>query len=115
MGSAAARFRKSARALLVRRKAAGYGDIGPEEFGLLIAKKLEDRILELGPDHVASFSAEPVQGAGGVIFPPQSYWPEIQRSAKNTMCFCTSTKSSPASAAPANGSALRLTKLRPTS
>jgi putrescine---pyruvate transaminase len=59
-------------------KAAGYGDIDPEEFGVLIARKLEDRILELGPERVASFSAEPVQGAGGVIFPPATYWPEIQ-------------------------------------
>jgi putrescine aminotransferase len=60
-------------------EAAGYGDIGPDEFGLLVASKLEERILELGPDRVASFSAEPVQGAGGVIFPPATYWPEVQR------------------------------------
>jgi putrescine---pyruvate transaminase len=60
-------------------KAAGYGDIGPEEFGVLIAEKLEEKILELGADRVASFSAEPVQGAGGVIFPPASYWGEVQR------------------------------------
>jgi putrescine aminotransferase len=60
-------------------QAAGYGDIGPEEFGLLIAQKLEEKILAIGPDRVASFSAEPVQGAGGVIFPPASYWPEVQR------------------------------------
>ena len=60
-------------------KAAGHGDIAPEEFGLLIARKLEEKILELGPARVASFSAEPVQGAGGLIFPPASYWPEVQR------------------------------------
>jgi putrescine aminotransferase len=60
-------------------KEAGYGDIDAEEFGLLIAKKLEDKILELGADRVASFSAEPVQGAGGLIFPPSTYWPEVQR------------------------------------
>ncbi|HEV2563205.1 MAG TPA: aminotransferase [Rhizomicrobium sp.] len=60
-------------------KAAGYGDIGPEEFGVLIAEKLEEKILELAADRVASFSAEPVQGAGGVIFPPASYWAEVQR------------------------------------
>lgn len=60
-------------------KAAGYGDIGPEEFGLLIARKLEEKILEIGPGRVASFSAEPVQGAGGLIFPPDTYWPEVMR------------------------------------
>lgn len=59
-------------------KAAGYGDIGPEQFGERIAEKLEETILALGPDRVASFSAEPVQGAGGVIFPPASYWPKVQ-------------------------------------
>jgi putrescine aminotransferase len=63
-------------------KEAGYGDISEDEFGLLIAKKLEEKILELGPDNVASFSAEPVQGAGGVIFPPKTYWPEVQRICK---------------------------------
>ncbi|HTT82492.1 MAG TPA: aminotransferase [Rhizomicrobium sp.] len=60
-------------------KAAGYGDIGPEEFGLLIAKRLEDKICELGPHRVASFSAEPIQGPGGLIFPPSTYWPAVQR------------------------------------
>ena len=60
-------------------KEAGYGNIGADEFGLLIAKKLEEKILELGADRVASFSAEPVQGAGGVIFPPATYWHEAQR------------------------------------
>src|SRR5439155_19258567 len=51
-------------------QAAGYGDIGTEEFGLLMAERLETCIRELGPDRVASFSAEPIQGAGGLIFPP---------------------------------------------
>lgn len=50
-----------------------------EEFGLACAKELEDKILELGEDKVAAFIAEPVQGAGGVIVPPSTYWPEIQR------------------------------------
>jgi putrescine aminotransferase len=60
-------------------RAAGYGDVGPEEFGVLVAQSLEEKILALGAEHVASFSAEPVQGAGGVIFPPSTYWPEVQR------------------------------------
>jgi putrescine aminotransferase len=40
---------------------------------------LETKILELGAEKVAAFIAEPVQGAGGVIIPPDTYWPEIQR------------------------------------
>ncbi|MBP5857821.1 aspartate aminotransferase family protein [Marivibrio halodurans] len=55
------------------------GDTDPGEFGLKAAKALEDKILELGPDTVAAFIAEPIQGAGGVIIPPDTYWPEIQR------------------------------------
>ncbi len=39
-------------------------------------------ILEVGPERIASFSAEPVQGAGGLIVPPKSYWPEIARLCK---------------------------------
>lgn len=49
------------------------------EFGLRAARALEQKILEVGPDKVAAFIAEPVQGAGGVIIPPSTYWPEIQR------------------------------------
>ncbi len=55
------------------------GDTDPEEFGLQAARSLEKKIEALGADNVAAFIAEPVQGAGGVIVPPASYWPEIQR------------------------------------
>ncbi len=58
-------------------------ELGPglsaEEFGLQQARLLEEKILEIGADKVAAFIGEPVQGAGGVIIPPESYWPEIQR------------------------------------
>ena len=60
-------------------KAAGYGDIGEDEFGELIAAKLEERILEIGADRIASFSAEPIHGAGGLIFPPRTYWAAVQK------------------------------------
>ena len=50
-----------------------------EAFGLVAAGWLEAKILELGADKVAAFIGEPVQGAGGVIIPPSTYWPEIQR------------------------------------
>lgn len=55
------------------------GDQSPEEFGLQRARALEVEIDRLGEDNVAAFIAEPVQGAGGVIIPPSTYWPEIQR------------------------------------
>jgi putrescine aminotransferase len=55
------------------------GDLSPAEFGLKQARLLEEKINELGVDKVAAFFAEPVQGAGGVIIPPDTYWPEIQR------------------------------------
>jgi putrescine aminotransferase len=61
---------------------AAYGDITPEELGRKVAEQLEKKILELGADNVASFSAEPVHGAGGVIFPPPGYWEEINRICK---------------------------------
>ncbi len=54
-------------------------DLTPDEFGKVAAKALEDKILQAGPENVAAFIAEPVQGAGGVIVPPSTYWPEIQR------------------------------------
>ncbi|MGK5020316.1 aspartate aminotransferase family protein [Janthinobacterium sp. LB2P10] len=56
----------------------GHG-LSPEEFGIKAAGWLEDKILEIGADKVAAFIGEPVQGAGGVIIPPGTYWPEIQR------------------------------------
>ncbi|MGL4861481.1 MAG: aspartate aminotransferase family protein [Enterobacteriaceae bacterium] len=55
------------------------GQLTPEEFGLRCARQLEETILQVGADKVAAFVAEPFQGAGGMIFPPESYWPEIQR------------------------------------
>ncbi len=58
-----------------------FGRIGEtrDEFGLRAARWLEEKILAVGPDKVAAFIAEPVQGAGGVIIPPDTYWPEVQR------------------------------------
>ena len=55
------------------------GDMSPDEFGLWAARELEREIERLGEDNVAAFIAEPIQGAGGVIIPPDTYWPEIRR------------------------------------
>jgi putrescine aminotransferase len=58
------------------------GDLTPDEFGLAVARELDAKIDELGEDNVAAFVAEPIQGAGGVIVPPETYWPEIVRICK---------------------------------
>lgn len=51
----------------------------PDEFGIAAARSIEAKINEIGADKVAAFIGEPIQGAGGVIVPPASYWPEVQR------------------------------------
>ena len=53
--------------------------LSPDEFGIVAARSIEAKIKEVGADKVAAFIAEPIQGAGGVIVPPDSYWPEVQR------------------------------------
>ncbi|TLX61005.1 aspartate aminotransferase family protein [Stutzerimonas nosocomialis] len=54
------------------------GDLDPDAFGVQVAGQLERKILEVGEDKVAAFIAEPIQGAGGVIIPPYSYWPKVR-------------------------------------
>jgi putrescine aminotransferase len=54
------------------------GEMSPEAFGVWAADELEKKILDIGVEHVAAFIAEPIQGAGGVIIPPDSYWPRIK-------------------------------------
>ena len=54
-------------------------DLSPADYGLEAARALEECILDVGPENVAAFVGEPVQGAGGVIVPPETYWPEINR------------------------------------
>ena len=50
----------------------------PEAFGILAAKDINDTIGKLGADSIAAFIGEPVQGAGGVIVPPPTYWNAVQ-------------------------------------
>ncbi|MCP4952248.1 aspartate aminotransferase family protein [Arenicellales bacterium nBUS_48] len=54
------------------------GDLSPEAFGKKVALELEHKIESLGEHKVAAFIAEPIQGAGGVIVPPETYWPTIK-------------------------------------
>jgi putrescine aminotransferase len=55
----------------------GFGE-DVEAFSSRAAQAIEDRILSVGPENVAAFIGEPVQGAGGVIIPPDSYWPKVE-------------------------------------
>jgi putrescine aminotransferase len=55
----------------------GFGE-DPVKFGERAADALEQKILELGPENVAAFIGEPVQGAGGVIIPPANYWKRVE-------------------------------------
>ncbi|MEP7245603.1 MAG: aminotransferase, partial [Gammaproteobacteria bacterium] len=54
----------------------GFGE-DPQAFTDRAVNAIEERILQLGPDKVAAFIGEPVQGAGGVIIPPEGYWPRV--------------------------------------
>lgn len=55
------------------------GDYSEDEYGLVAARRLEEKILELGPQRVAAFIGEPIMGAIGVYVPPRTYWPEVER------------------------------------
>jgi adenosylmethionine-8-amino-7-oxononanoate aminotransferase len=50
----------------------------PEELGEICAAELARGIEHQGPDTVAAFIAEPVQGAGGMIVPPSNFWPRVR-------------------------------------
>ena len=50
-----------------------------ETVGQAAARMLEETILQEGPETVAAFIAEPVQGAGGVIVPPDDYFPLVRQ------------------------------------
>ena len=54
-------------------------ELGDEAYGKAAAQHLSEKIDELGEANVAAFIGEPIQGAGGLIMPPQSYWTEIGR------------------------------------
>jgi adenosylmethionine-8-amino-7-oxononanoate aminotransferase len=51
----------------------------PRTPGQMAADLVEEAILREGADRVAAFIGEPVQGAGGVIVPPDDYWPRVRQ------------------------------------
>jgi len=50
----------------------------PEEFCDALVAEMERAILELGPENIAAFIAEPVLGSGGVLVPPPGYHLRMQ-------------------------------------
>jgi putrescine aminotransferase len=53
------------------------GDLSPEEFGTKVARDTLALIDGIGTERVAAFIAEPIMGAGGVVIPPETYWPTL--------------------------------------
>jgi 4-aminobutyrate--pyruvate transaminase len=49
-----------------------------EQFATRLAEELEQTILSEGPETIAAFFGEPVQGAGGVVVPARTYWEKVQ-------------------------------------
>ena len=60
------------------RRAPELEALGEEEFAQHCADKLEELIVAEGPETVAAFIGEPILGAGGIVPPPEGYWPRIQ-------------------------------------
>ena len=75
-------------ALLVRRRVwRGSGSVRGAR-----RQAIEERILAVGPEKVAAFIGEPVQGAGGVIIPPPGYWPRVEAICRKYGILLVSTK-----------------------
>ncbi len=55
------------------------GEMSQAEFGVWAAREVGRAIDKVGAENVGAFIGEPVQGAGGVIMPPDGYWAEVER------------------------------------
>ncbi|MDI3419448.1 aminotransferase family protein [Streptomyces luteolus] len=50
----------------------------PEEVTDFLIRELEERIAEIGPEHIAAMVGEPIMGVGGMLVPPADYWPRVR-------------------------------------
>ncbi len=57
-----------------------YGDV--DDYGVRAANAIEEVILREGPDTIGALCLEPVTAGGGVITPPEGYWPRVQEICK---------------------------------
>jgi len=64
----------------------GFGE-DPAAFCQRAVDAIEQKILEVGPDKVAAVIGEPIQGAGGVIIPPEGYWPKVEALCRKYGCL----------------------------
>ncbi|BCH68258.1 aspartate aminotransferase family protein (plasmid) [Agrobacterium vitis] len=55
-----------------------FDETSPERLAQICVRLLEEEIIFQGPETVAAFIAEPVQGAGGIIVPHESFWPMVR-------------------------------------
>ncbi|MEV6594849.1 aminotransferase family protein [Streptomyces acidicola] len=54
-----------------------HGEHGEHATDILVAE-LEATIAEIGADRIAAFIGEPVLGVGGMVPPPEGYWPRVE-------------------------------------
>ena len=92
----------------------GDGPQDEAELGRIVADQLEREIIFQGPDTVAAFIAEPIQGAGGVIVPPANFWPLVREVCDRHGVLLIADEVAPALAAPARCSAPGCGACRPT-
>ncbi|MFT4715253.1 MAG: taurine-pyruvate aminotransferase [Paracoccaceae bacterium] len=57
-----------------------FGDVS--DYGVRAANAIEEVILREGPETVGAIVLEPVTAGGGVITPPEGYWPRVQEICK---------------------------------
>ena len=65
-----------------RKHELGLEHLEGEAFGIAAADLIEEVILREGPETIGCLCLEPVTAGGGVITPPEGYWPRVQEICK---------------------------------